>query len=307
MAEELATPRTEALSALVAGVLTHWPEHEGFLAARFAGETADQLRACEAVARRVRAVVSARMREAVEAYRWLCTTFLAEEAYFRAHGRYRHSTFAEVEAAGCLTVPYMRRYMTGLLVTQALWTNHTRVLDVYAREFLGRRGARDSLLEVGPGHGLLLSLAAGYGVRRLAGWDISAASLELTREGLTALGVGADRVDLVRADINEAAAGSFDLVVASELLEHVEEPAPVLRSLLTLLAPGGRIFLNVPVNSPAPDHITLWRSPEEFFGFAESCGVAPLRTHVFPLTGSTVARARRNAYTLSCVVVGAAA
>ncbi|MGW6456771.1 class I SAM-dependent methyltransferase [Streptomyces sp. NPDC055078] len=298
-----AGPGSGALSGIVSRVVELWPEHRGFLTTRFGAESADRLRSCESVARLVHRLVGGDLDGAVSDYRWMCETFLAEEEFFRRHGRYRHATFAEVDAAGYLSGSYMARYMRGLLLSQVLWHNHARVMDVYVAEFLRRRGQRGRLLEAGPGHGLLLALAARHRVPDLNGWDISEVSVAFTRRSLECL--GAADVRLEQHDIRAPRVTEpFDLVVASELLEHVEEPAEILRSLCRMTRPDGRIFLNVPVNSPAPDHIYLWRTPEEFFGFVAGCGVTALRTHVFPLTGYSAERARRSGYTLSCVVVG---
>ncbi|MFW6724750.1 class I SAM-dependent methyltransferase [Streptomyces sp. MAR4 CNY-716] len=294
----------DALTEIVVRVVELWPEHEDFLTTRFDEDTFDQLRFCASLARLVRQLAGDDLDGTITDYRWMCETFLGEEEFFRRHGRYRHATFAEVADAGYLTGSYMAAYMRGLLLSQLLWTNHTRVMEVFASEFLRRRGGRGRLLEVGPGHGLLLALAAQHRIPELHGWDISEVSVEFTRRSLAALG-HRDGIGLARHDITQPRQEApFDLVVASELLEHVERPDVILRSLCRLTAPDGRIFLNVPINSPAPDHIYLWRTPEEFFAFTAECGVTALRTYTFPLTGYSEERARRSGYTLSCVVVG---
>jgi 2-polyprenyl-3-methyl-5-hydroxy-6-metoxy-1,4-benzoquinol methylase len=300
-------PRCANLSRITSAVLARWPEHEAFLTLRFASDGADQLGACERVAELVWRLVEAELDEAVDSYRWMCEAFLAEEEFFRRNGRYRHSSLREVERAVYADPRFMRRYLRGLLLSQVLWRNHAGVLDCYVREFLAQHGRRRRLLEVGPGHGLLLALAADAGVAELSGWDISQSSIDCAADNLARLGVGPVR--LARRDVQAplgpaAAEDAFDLVVASELLEHVERPADVLRSLARLARPDGLLFLNVPVNSPAPDHIYLWRSPEELFDFVAGCGVRLVSTRTIPLTGYTEERARSRGYTISCVVVG---
>ncbi|MEK8173426.1 class I SAM-dependent methyltransferase [Streptomyces sp. M19] len=105
------------------------------------------------------------------------------------------------------------------------------------------------MLEVGPGHGLLLALAAERQRGSVVGWDVSATSLVATRRALEAMGARSVRLvhrDLLRAGVD----GSFDAVVASELLEHLDRPHEALERLHALLRPGGHLFLNIPVNSP---------------------------------------------------------
>jgi SAM-dependent methyltransferase len=40
--------------------------------------------------------------------------------------------------------------------------------------------------------------------------------------------------------------GTYDLIVCSEVLEHVEDPGAVLSAIRTLLKPGGTVLLTVP-------------------------------------------------------------
>jgi 2-polyprenyl-3-methyl-5-hydroxy-6-metoxy-1,4-benzoquinol methylase len=295
--------RYEHLSRIISRVRTLWPEHAAFLALRFDGEGAAELDAAEELARRVWTLIADDIESVVTSYRWMCGQLLEEELYFRRHGRYRHTSVLEVERAGVFDDPYMTHYQNGLLLSQVLWLNHARVSETYLRDFLGGCDGRERLLEVGPGHGLFLALAADRLAGELTGWDISESCLRHTRRNLARLGLRT--ATLARHDIRSAPrAATFDLVVASEVLEHVEDPASVLASLRGLLTEHGRIFLNVPVNSPAPDHIHLWRSPEEFFGFVRAGGIRPLRTYTFPMTGYTDERARRGNFTISCVVVG---
>jgi 2-polyprenyl-3-methyl-5-hydroxy-6-metoxy-1,4-benzoquinol methylase len=47
-------------------------------------------------------------------------------------------------------------------------------------------------------------------------------------------------------DMPEAIEGVFDLVIASEVLEHVERPDRVLAALRARLGPGGRLVVTVP-------------------------------------------------------------
>jgi hypothetical protein len=76
-----------------------------------------------------------------------------------------------------------------------------------------------------------------------------------------------------------------------------------LRGLRQHLAPRGRLFVNVPVNSPAPDHIYLLRTPEEAVEMVRSSGYDVLDHRFFPMTGHTEAKARKNKLTISCVIV----
>jgi 2-polyprenyl-3-methyl-5-hydroxy-6-metoxy-1,4-benzoquinol methylase len=53
----------------------------------------------------------------------------------------------------------------------------------------------------------------------------------------------------VRDDVTDSAlpAASFDVVLCSEVIEHLPDPAAALRGLRRLLAPGGALVLSTPL------------------------------------------------------------
>lgn len=53
--------------------------------------------------------------------------------------------------------------------------------------------------------------------------------------------------------------GSVDLVLSLELVEHVPEPAAVLREIARVLKPGGTVILSVPSTVPRHDDHDYWR------------------------------------------------
>ncbi len=161
-------------------------------------------------------------------------------------------------------------------------------------------------MEVGPGPGLFLYFAAkSENIVKLEAWDISASSIMETRSALSSLGVKRD-ITIIEQDVMEAPSGrsEFDAIVISEVLEHLERPDAALQSLRSALKPGGLIFINVPINSPAPDHIYLWRTTDEFRGFVTDQGYEIESVYLFPMTGLTLESAVRKRKSISCVVVG---
>ena len=63
------------------------------------------------------------------------------------------------------------------------------------------------------------------------------------------------------------------------------------------------MFITSPVNAPAPDHIYLFRKPEELVQMMEDCGLQVLHTCFAPATGATLERARKQKLTISCAGV----
>ena len=285
-------------------VSSQWPEHTSFIRRRFANDNAAFMARSEILANDILQLTNDKLAEFCANYRWMCDQFVKEELFFRRNKRYRLSTLKEARESVYDNPDFMERYMSGLLISQVLWRNHTSVIDSYITNFLGACETPFRHLEVGPGHGLFLHRAATHQFCKAAhGWDISKTSLQATAAALSVLNsdskVRLEHRDVASAD---AAGADFDTVVISEVLEHVEQPDAVLEGLVRVIHPGGRIFLNVPVNSPAPDHIYLWRTPEDVVSLVSAAGLDIIETHLFPATGVTLEQARKAEITISTVI-----
>ena len=95
------------------------------------------------------------------------------------------------------------------------------------------------LLDVGCGPGTItVDLAARVAPGRVVGIDVSAAPLEEARAAAAAAGV---RVDFAVGDVYalEAADGSFDVVHAHQVLQHLTDPVAALREMARVCRPGG--------------------------------------------------------------------
>lgn len=299
------------LSGLTAELLSEWPEHKRVVDSSLRERSPALLAHSDHMSdliRRLSAVADRNLTDVISDYRFLCEKIvMPEEVHFRRHGSYRLSKFEDALNQVYNDRTYMNRYMSGLLVSAVYWLNHANASYHYASSFLPSVKEGANLLEVGPGHGLLMYLAAMEPrVATLTGWDVSDTSLAMTREALVGLGVSRE-FQLARRNIFELPederVGGFDAIVFSEVLEHLEEPVPALRALLGLLAPGGKIWINVPANSPAPDHLYLIRKPEEAAELARTAGFEVLETEAFPTAGATLDRALKQALAISCVVV----
>ncbi len=275
----------------VAGLaLDAWPEHEKFLVRSFRQRSPELLDASEWVSRAILKLVDGCGTRFGENYRWTCDRLREEEIFFHREGRYRISSFAEAYAEVYSDREYMRRYVEGLLLTQALWYNHISTTEMFLSRVLGAMTEPFDYLEVGPGHGLMTYFAAESKLARsLEVWDISSVSLEETNAALGKLGVR-EPVTMVETDILRvgAAPRRFDLVVMSEVLEHLEAPGTALRFLRTAIADGGRIYLSVPLNSPSPDHLYLFSSPGEVVALVEDSGLRVERIELYATQGRPI-------------------
>jgi 2-polyprenyl-3-methyl-5-hydroxy-6-metoxy-1,4-benzoquinol methylase len=283
--------------------LAAFPEHADYLKKRFAGADAAHLRLADDLARLVLLVAGDDIATICADYRWLTDMVLEEELFFRRNDRYRLSKFQDALDQVYNDRVFMTKYMNGLLATQLWWRNHTEILGFFRDRFVAGNAQGFSHLEVGPGHGLFLYMAASSPRCGSAeGWDISDASLAGTRKALDAMEVKRE-VALKKVDLFAAPQGSFQSIAFSEVLEHLEQPLDALHILHGLLAKGGRIFVNAPVNSPAPDHLYLFRTPEEVSGLVEKAGFRIVDTLYAPPTGATLERARKMKLSISAGVI----
>jgi ubiquinone/menaquinone biosynthesis C-methylase UbiE len=102
---------------------------------------------------------------------------------------------------------------------------------------------RGRALEVGPGSGVYLSLLAGLFAEVVAS-DIEAAYLKHAEH----LCHAHPNLRLVADDVTASAmpAQSFDLILCSEVIEHIADSQAALAGMRRLLKPGGMLILSTP-------------------------------------------------------------
>jgi ubiquinone/menaquinone biosynthesis C-methylase UbiE len=291
------------LARMVELQLAVFPDHADYLARRFAGMSQAHMRFTDDVAGLVLRIGGSGIDTICEDYKWLCAEMLEEELYFRRHDRYQLSTFQEALDKVYANPEFMTRYVNGILASQLWWHNHTEAMQFLRDTFVPGNPQGFSHLEVGPGHGLYLYLAARSPKCGSAeGWDVSPSSLEKTRACLKAMGDVRD-ITLREIELTQAPERTFQSITFSEVLEHLEDPLAALKILHRLLAKGGRIFVNAPVNSPAPDHLYLFRTPEDVAAMVEKAGFKVVDTLYSPCTGATLERARKLKLSISACVI----
>jgi 2-polyprenyl-3-methyl-5-hydroxy-6-metoxy-1,4-benzoquinol methylase len=102
----------------------------------------------------------------------------------------------------------------------------------------------EALLDAGCGDGAYLEAigASRTPPKRLAGTDISERMLETARRTAARSGV---EPELVRANLEELpfGDGEFDVVLSTQVIEHLLDQAAGLRELARVLAPGGTLVI----------------------------------------------------------------
>lgn len=279
------------------------PGQERFLKKRFSLASEAEMESLEVLADCVKKLIEDDAEVYARDYEWVCQEQLAEELYFRRNGKYRLSSFQEAYDQVYSNEAYMSRYMNGLLFSQLWWSNHANVMNYYMDTFLANLPDQADHLEIGPGHGLFLFLAGKSDkIKSLTGWDISPASIEATTHALKALGTNV-MPNLTLVDMFDNPTGSFDSIVFSEVLEHMETPGEALNVLRSLLSGRGQLFINMPINSPAPDHIFNKDKPEDLRTFVEDHGLKVISEAFFPATNQTLEKALRKKMSVNCVFI----
>jgi SAM-dependent methyltransferase len=112
---------------------------------------------------------------------------------------------------------------------------------LFAREIGALRLPKNAhILEVGTGTGTNLRMLADLGYRQVSGLDVSNEAIRVCAEkGLANVRLG-DICALPFAD------GSVDLVLATDIIEHVENDRLGLHEIARVLVPGGHVLITVP-------------------------------------------------------------
>ena len=182
-----------------------------------------------------------------------------------------------------------RRYLTDLDLAEHFGAHEHRkaVLDARRLDRLPppRRGQR--LLDVGCGDGQFAAAAAARGWE-VHGVELNPPAARRARERGIAVVQG-------RLEDARHPPGTFDVVTAWDVIEHVPEPRPFIAHLTRIVAPGGLVVLTT-LNRDAlvarlfrgrwsmvaPDHFTYWHARSLHAAFGQS-GLRAVRTTSFGL------------------------
>jgi 2-polyprenyl-6-hydroxyphenyl methylase/3-demethylubiquinone-9 3-methyltransferase len=119
------------------------------------------------------------------------------------------------------------------------------LLNPLRTRFISERAALKGqrVLDVGCGGGLLAESLAREGAL-VTGIDLAPAMIEVARLHAASSGLAVDyRLAGAEQLLSEAPAG-FDVLTCMEMLEHVPEPAAMVRTLSGLVRPGGALFVS---------------------------------------------------------------
>lgn len=110
------------------------------------------------------------------------------------------------------------------------------------------------VLDVGCGTGTLLNyLSTHFEGVKLSGMEYSSAALDIASKKNP-------NARYILHDINEPFEEKFDLILSTEVLEHILYPKNALKNLIAMLQQGGYLFLSVPNGriDTFEGHINFW-------------------------------------------------
>jgi 2-polyprenyl-6-hydroxyphenyl methylase/3-demethylubiquinone-9 3-methyltransferase len=109
-----------------------------------------------------------------------------------------------------------------------------------------------TVLDVGCGGGILTESMAALGAR-VTGIDMGTAPLAVAKLHLKESGHQIEYLQTTAEALVQERRGAFDVVTCLEMLEHVPDPAAVVRACAELVRPGGTVFFS-----------TINRNPKSF-------------------------------------------
>jgi 2-polyprenyl-3-methyl-5-hydroxy-6-metoxy-1,4-benzoquinol methylase len=165
---------------------------------------------------------------------------------------------------------------------QSMGISDEAIYSAIERHLIGL-GAAGDVLDFGAGTGQLTRrLQRLHQFRSVTGADLYPRAADL-----------APGIAWIEGDLNDVlpcAPASFDLVVAAEVIEHLENPRAVCRELFRLLRPDGQVLLSTPNNES-------WRSLVALLvrGHFVAFGETSYPAHITALTRLDLARALTEA------------
>ena len=101
------------------------------------------------------------------------------------------------------------------------------------------------------------------------------------------MGARAKSVQVDARNIDDKA--KFDLVIATEIIEHVPDPQKLISTVATMLRPGGELIASAPTNLPWGPHLSVFETVDEVRAlFAEQFDEVDVQSVAFGPTSTLV-------------------
>ncbi|MFC1799094.1 methyltransferase domain-containing protein [Thermodesulfobacteriota bacterium] len=240
-------------------------------------------------------------------YLWYTKTIRIEEMYFAKEGSYRFSEYDEVYQKVYGRDDYMFDYVVGLGMTQIFWPNHWEIMKFFLDNFLPKVNQFETAAEIGVGHGVFHSeLLKACPKMQSKLLDVSKTSLDVTRKMIAASGVDPSRTDPILTDVQKEIPvedNSLDALMMGELIEHIQHGKAVMEQMSRKMKASGFCYFSTAANSPAEDHILLFRTIDEIRQFVDSTGWEIVCEHLGTLNNMSVQEAEKDGHNINYAAV----
>lgn len=210
----------------------------------------------------------------------MCTARLE----FTRTGKYPMPNQAEAKSEVYDNQKVMTGFMLGLGLSQFLWKQHFELFNFYKKSISSLED-RGNFLEVGSGHGLFLNELLNFVQKSPVDVvDISQTSIHISREIISALRPEAiPRITFIHKDILlYHSSKKYNFITMGEVLEHVENPLEILKSLNNILADNGHIYISTCTNCPTLDHVYHFETLEQIRDLIQEAGFAIVSEVIAP-------------------------
>lgn len=282
-----------------------FPTHKNHLVKSINCHEDNEFKNFTLLAKLINNIISNDLKDFLNSYKWFCTKIMKEQILFMKNKKYSSNSFREVYENLYSKDRDMSKYLKGLLMSQILWSNHAKSIMSYM-DFINSYNKKFNFLEIGAGHGLYTFIACKNNLsQKISVWDVSKESLKQVKifsENLKVKKV----INILNRNILKSPPDydyeKYDLIVMIEILECLENPNLALSNVKKLLSRDGILYLNFPINSPAPDNVFLISNIEELEKLLLKNGFFVDSINCFPAGGISLQKAIEQKLTISCIV-----
>ena len=212
----------------------------------------------------------------INSYKELNNMMLKEQIYFKKKGKYRSENQDYVNDTLYSKSEKMLGHMISLALTQFLWKNHRLMMKYFKNNIEKYIVQKSKCLEIGAGHGLFTKEI--FNVNKdikIDIVDISETSIELSKQIIISTNKNLlKKINFIHQDITTFETSSkYDFISISEVLEHVDDPIILLKSLKDLISFDGVIYMTTCSNCPSIDHVYLFSNVSEIKKMILSIGL----------------------------------
>ena len=230
-----------------------------------------------------------------DGYIFVTNNYIVESKYFHEHGDYRYHSFEEVNSNLYADSEKMTLYMLGLSLAEFFWETILKIHRFFEKTIRNTSG--DSYLEIGPGHGKYFLEAYNLGkFKRYVAVDVSQTAIDMTQAYINRYGkLPGGGYQLLHQDATLLPTDSkYDFIVAQEVLEHIENPLELLKSIHNMLSENGTAYVLMPINTPSPAHIYLFKSISHVKEIIQAAGLKIVEEAYITANGIAIDKAQEK-------------